>query len=102
MPTPLPPFEPVPTDELRRLWTAHRDPDIRRLILEVERYRRIVAEVDGLHGSIQQAWHDQVGGQLVALFRLKTLLHSERFRLPRIESAQTTQQTQTPHTPQDQ
>lgn len=34
----LPPFEPVTLDELRRIWSAHDDPDIRRLALEVARY----------------------------------------------------------------
>ncbi|UHH01021.1 hypothetical protein [Pseudomonas sp. 7-41] len=51
----LPPFEPVTLDELRRIWSAHEDPDIRRLALEVVRYRRVLAEVDKLYkGRIEK------------------------------------------------
>lgn len=82
MATKLPPFEPVTQDELRRLWTARDDQETRRLILEVERYRRVIAEVDGLYKTVHQAWRDTNGGELVALFLLKEVLFTERFRLP--------------------
>ena len=38
--------------ELRRIWSAHDDPDIRRLALEVARYRRVLAEVDKLYKTV--------------------------------------------------
>ncbi|MNY79446.1 hypothetical protein D3C86_2200920 [compost metagenome] len=53
---------------------------MRRLVLEVERGRQVMAEVDSLYDTIQQAWRDKVGGQLVALHRLKQLLSDERDR----------------------
>lgn len=43
----LPPFKPVTQAELRHIWVAH--PEFRRLVLEVERYRRVIAEIDGLY-----------------------------------------------------
>ncbi|HDS0958749.1 MULTISPECIES: hypothetical protein [unclassified Pseudomonas] len=78
----LPPFEPVTLDELRRIWSAHDDPDIRRLALEVARYRRVLAEVDKLYKTVHQSWRAQVGGDLVALHLLKQIMYHERMRLP--------------------
>ncbi|MBO3274115.1 hypothetical protein [Pseudomonas schmalbachii] len=76
----LPHFRPVTHDELRRLWTEYPDPNIRRLVLEVERGRRKMAEVDSIYASIQGAWHELGGGHLVALHVLKVLLSEERDR----------------------
>ena len=53
---------------------------MRRLVLEVERYRRVMDEVDALCQSTQQAWRDNGGGHLVALHLLKVLLSEERHR----------------------
>ena len=77
----LPPFEPVTHNELRAMWSKHRDKDIRRLTLEVERYRRLLAEMDDCYTVIHQSWRDTVGGDLFALNRLKQLVLVERFRL---------------------
>lgn len=74
----LPEFRPVTQDELRQIWAEH--PDMRRLVLEVERYRRVMAEIDGLCKSTQQAWRDSVGGNLVALHLLKALMTEEMDR----------------------
>jgi len=78
----LPHFRPVSQDEMRRLWIENPTPDVRRLVLEVERYRRLIAEVDGLFGTIHQAWREEVGGDLVALYMLKTIMDAERLRRP--------------------
>lgn len=77
----LPPFEPVSLAELRQIWQTHHDPDIRRLVLEVERYRRILARVDQLYTTTHQAWRDQTGGELTALHLLKQIMFTERFRV---------------------
>lgn len=77
-----PPFDPVTRTELRALWKRHDDPDIRRLILEVARYREVMKEIDGLYKSTHQAWRDQVGGNLIALHMLLQLMTIERQRLP--------------------
>ena len=78
----LPPFEPVTQAQLRELWITHSDHNTRRLILEVERYRRLIAEVDTLYKTVHQAWRDTNGGDLVALHMLKQVLFTERFRVP--------------------
>ena len=77
----LPEFVPVTLLDLRRIWTEHEDQDIRRLTLEVERYRRVMAEIDRLYLTVHQAWRDEVGGELVALHLLKQVLYIERERL---------------------
>ena len=76
----LPDFRPVTRDEMRDIWTRCPDPDVRRLALEIERYRRVMGEIDSLYHSIQQAWKDAVGGDLVALHRFKLLMLEERER----------------------
>lgn len=78
----LPPFRTVTQDELRRIWREHPDSDSRRLVLEVERYRRVIAEIDTLYKAAHRAWLEQVGGELTALHMLKKVMNEERFRLP--------------------
>jgi hypothetical protein len=78
----LPPFETVTEPELRTLWTQHRDADVRRLILEVARYRLVIKELDGLYKSTHLAWRTNVGGDLVALHMMLQVLTVERQRLP--------------------
>lgn len=77
----LPAFKPVTLPELRQIWQKHSAEDIRRLALEVERYRRTIAEIDKLYTVIHQAWRDEVGDELTALHLLKQLMYSERMRL---------------------
>ena len=78
----LPPFEPVTLDELRRIWETHPDKDIRRLTLEIQRYRSVLKEIDSLVANTQRAWDDAVGGHLVALYLLNQALLTERRRVP--------------------
>lgn len=82
MPNKLPPFEPVTLAELRRIYAENRDPDIRRLALEVARYRALMSEIDGLYKALNQTWLDTVGGSTFALQQLKVLMGNERFRTP--------------------
>lgn len=77
----LPRFQPVTLPELRSIWTRNSDPDIQRLVLEVVRYRDVMAEIDQLYKTTHQAWRDATGGNLVALHLLQQLLDIERERL---------------------
>ncbi len=77
----LPAFRPLTTDELRHIWTENPCSEARRMVLEIQRYRRLIEEVDGLHQSIQRAWHDMNGGHLVAMHLCKKLLYEERNRV---------------------
>lgn len=78
----LPGFEPVTREELRRLWVQYPQDDIRRLLLEVERYRRVIKVIDEHYLSIHQSWRNALGGDLTALHMLKQIMHSERYRTP--------------------
>jgi len=78
----LPPFQPVTLDELRSIWTRQPDPDIQRLVLEVVRYRKVMADIDQLYKTTHQAWRDATGGgNLVALHLIQQILDKERERL---------------------
>jgi hypothetical protein len=76
----LPEFRPVTRAEMRRMWAESRAEDVRRLTLEVERYRRVMREIDQLYRTIHESWRNEVGGELVALHRLKILMTDERDR----------------------
>lgn len=78
----LPPFEPVTMAELRRLYSRATDPEVKRLILEVVRYRQVMADIDRYCTTIQHAWRDNVGGNLVALHLLHGVMSKERLRTP--------------------
>lgn len=73
----LPRFEPILKDEMRALWVKHCDPDIRRLLLEVEHSRRVPADVHCHFEAIHSAWREKVGGGSVAIHQMKTLLADE-------------------------
>jgi len=78
----LPPFDTVTDTELRALWKQHNDAELRRLILEVVRYREVMKEIDGLYKITHQAWREEMGGNLVALHMLFQIMTIERQRLP--------------------
>jgi hypothetical protein len=78
----LPPFQPVTLAELRRLYARHPDPDVKRLVLEIVRYRRSMKEIDDCYKTIQAAWHETSNGNLVALHLLHGIMNEERFRTP--------------------
>ncbi|AMS18426.1 hypothetical protein A3218_11075 [Pseudomonas chlororaphis] len=56
-------------------------PEVRRLVLEVVRYRQVIAEIDQLYKTTHQAWRETTGGNLVALHLLQKILDSEHQRL---------------------
>jgi hypothetical protein len=55
---------------MRLLWRLYPDPDVRRLLREVAHLRKVLAEVETLRQSIDNAWKAEAGGQLVALYPL--------------------------------
>lgn len=73
-------FNPPQTAEMRALWRKHADPDIRRLLLEIHHLRNVLKEVEDLRVTIDRVWKEDVGGQLVALEKLRYLLLAERVR----------------------
>jgi hypothetical protein len=82
MPLKLDDFDPISENELRELWAKYRDRDVRRLILEVERARRVIKAA---LGDAQQAqygiWNSAEHQRDSALKRLLTRLADERVRL---------------------
>ncbi|WJN61313.1 hypothetical protein [Pseudomonas sp. SO81] len=77
----LPPFKPVTSAELRRIWTENPCPEARSLVLEIQRYRLLIADLDDRYKTIHRAWRDAVGGELVALHQLKQVMYTERNRV---------------------
>ncbi|MFM0503994.1 hypothetical protein [Paraburkholderia caffeinilytica] len=77
----LPDFE-IPTIyDLRRLWVERKgDREVRCLILEIERTRRVMQEIKRLHAVIDKCWKADVGGNLVALENLRVILLEEGWR----------------------
>jgi len=73
----LPEFESPLHDELVELYRRERDPDIRRVILEVVRARRLMGEIDDLFQAIRAEYKDG----LVAMYKLRCLLQNERWRV---------------------
>ncbi|BCF95403.1 hypothetical protein PPGU16_84700 (plasmid) [Paraburkholderia largidicola] len=75
-----PDFVPPQTSEMRALWRRHQDPDIRRLLLEINHLRNVLREMDDLRAVVDRAWKDDIGGQLVALEKMRYRLLEERVR----------------------
>ncbi|MBG6289543.1 hypothetical protein I5I61_18985 [Pseudomonas nitroreducens] len=73
----LPRFEPILKDEMRALWVKHRNPDIRRLLLEVEHSRQVLADVHCHFEAILNQYREKVGGSSVAIQQMRTLLADE-------------------------
>lgn len=76
----IPPFRPLTRSDLRKLWADHPTGPVRHLVLEVERYKRVMKEIDELYRAIHQKWRDEVGGNTMALHRLQKLLVAEHMR----------------------
>ncbi len=75
-------FEPVSNGDLRELWRVCRDPALRRLILEVVRYRRVI---DKAHAEALQIHYglgaDNRGKIVGAAKSLLTRMQDEHIRL---------------------
>lgn len=78
---PLPNFE-IPTIyDLRRLWVERKgDREVRNLILEIERTRRVMLEIQRLYEVVDKCWKADVGGNLVALENMRVILLEEGWR----------------------
>lgn len=77
----LPDFEFPTIYDLRRLWTAYKgNREVRCLILEIERTRRVMQEIKRLHATIDKCWKADVGGNLIALENLRVILLEECWR----------------------
>jgi hypothetical protein len=77
----LPQFAPVPTSEVREIYRKYRDQDdVCRVIFELQRLRAVLDTIDDYRASFQKVWDEEIGGQQVALGRLRTLLQEERWR----------------------
>jgi hypothetical protein len=78
---PLPNFSPPSAAELRALWRKYPDDEaVQRACLEVEYLLRMIDHIEGYRLSIERAWKDEIGGQLVGLYQLRRLLSAERRR----------------------
>jgi len=75
-------FEPITDSELRQLWRQYRDPDVRRLILEVHRARGVV---NAAHGDALKAlyasWDKRPGDVKASVQAVIDRLLAEKVRL---------------------
>ncbi|WP_412530595.1 hypothetical protein [Burkholderia lata] len=74
---PLPDFDSPTHAELVELYRRDSDPDVRRVILEVVRARRVLGEIEDLFRIIRAEYNDS----LVAMSKLRCLIQSERWRV---------------------
>jgi hypothetical protein len=75
-------FEPITDSELCQLWRTYRDPDVRRLILEVHRARRVVnaAHADALK-ALYASWDKHPGDVKASVQAVIDRLLAEKVRL---------------------
>ncbi|WP_155638516.1 hypothetical protein [Burkholderia cepacia] len=78
---PLPDFDSPAYSDLVELYRRERDPEVRRVILEIVRVRRVMAQIAELTAIIRSEY----GDELVALFTLRTLLREEQQRTGEID-----------------
>lgn len=74
-------FRPPIVEEMRELWLKHRDPDVRRLLLEINHLPAVLTEIENLRAAIDRAWKADIGGQLVGLEVLRCRLREEPVRI---------------------
>jgi len=77
----LPDFSSPTTERLRELYRSSGDELVRNTVLEVIRLRELVEQIDGYRESIERCWTAEGHGQLVALYRLRILMQTERSRM---------------------
>jgi hypothetical protein len=82
MPLKVDDFDPISNGDLKELWRMCRDPSIRRLILEVVRYRRVLDRAHAEAMQIHDGLHEKDSGKIVgAAKNLLTRLGDEKDRL---------------------
>ncbi|AYQ38352.1 hypothetical protein QZM64_18850 [Burkholderia cepacia] len=75
---PLPSFQSPTNRELREMWRRYPDGhEVRRLILEIARCRHQFRDAEDLRQTVQKVWSEDVGGHLVALYKLRLILQDE-------------------------
>ncbi len=75
-------FDPVSNGDLREFWKMNRDPNLRRLILEVVRYRRVIYRALGEAQRIEDGLREKNNGKIVgASGSLVSRLRDEQTRL---------------------
>ncbi|HHV7523747.1 TPA: hypothetical protein ACUNF5_005272 [Burkholderia orbicola] len=78
---PLPEFDSPMHADLVALYRRERDPDVRNVILEVVRVRRVMSEIGKLTATIRSEY----GDKLAALYMLRKLLREEQLRTGEID-----------------
>lgn len=74
---------PLTLDELRDIQSRRLDDaDVRALLWEVKRLKNVIRMADEHRQVIEQAWRDEVGSHLVAIWQLRLLLSNEVGNLP--------------------
>jgi hypothetical protein len=82
MPFKVDDFDPVSNGDLRELWRVCRDPALRRLILEVVRYRRVLDKAHAEALEIQYGLQADNRGKIVSAAQtLLARLQDEKIRL---------------------
>lgn len=79
----LPQFEPVTQTELKRIWAENPCPEARRLVLEIERYRRILVEVEDFYEAAHKRERESGAGHSTLMHTFKNLIYYERNRVYR-------------------
>lgn len=64
---------------MRDIWRKYPDPEIRNLLLEIHRMRRVLHDAREFQRSISRVWAAEVGGKLVGLEQLRILLGKEEW-----------------------
>lgn len=75
-------FETVSNNELRRIWGEFRDPDVRRLILEVHRARLVMSDAHADALNVMYALWDKKDDE--ALKTLKSLIERLQWEKDRL------------------
>jgi hypothetical protein len=74
----LPDFIPPLAPEMRRMWRAYPDENVHRLLLEIERQRRIFREIEQYREVVARVWSQENQGTMVALEKLRLLMTAEK------------------------
>jgi hypothetical protein len=82
MPLKIEDFDPVSNGDLREFWKMNRDPNLRRLILEMVRHRRVIYRALGEAQRIEDGLREKNDGNIVgASGSLVSRLRDEQTRL---------------------
>jgi hypothetical protein len=74
-------FEPVTINEMRHMWKTNRDPQVRRLLLEVHRMRHMQDVIHEFCKTARKVFGEAKLGRLSALEQMHYLIIKERQRV---------------------